>query len=111
MRMRLEHYSSTKLRKEIVSIAGRHINLNSYAIFFFGSRVSGKGSERSDIDVGIQGPKPVPIQKLRSIKKEIGDIPTLYKIDVVDFHDASPSFRKVALQHVEFLTKKNYDKV
>lgn len=109
--MRLEHYSSEKLKKEIVTIVGKHLDVNSYAVFFFGSRVSGKGSDRSDIDIGIKGPRAVPVRELRKIKKEIGGIPTLYKIDVVDFYDVSPSFRKVASQHVEFITKKNYDKI
>jgi uncharacterized protein len=99
--MRLEHYSVEKLKKEIASIIGTHLDLNSYRIFFFGSRVSGKGNERSDIDVGIDGIIPVPASALLKIKEEINSIPTLYKIDVIDFKSSSEDFRSVALKFTE----------
>jgi len=49
--MRLEHYPIEKLKKEILEIIGKHLDLNKYKIFFFGSRVTGKGNDRSDIDI------------------------------------------------------------
>lgn len=104
--MRLEHYSVEKLKQEILVIAGRHLDLPAYSVFFFGSRVAGAGNERSDIDIGIEGLGCVPADALRAIKNEIATIQTLYKIDVVDFFDVSPSFRDVAMQHVEFLTQR-----
>jgi len=35
------------------------------------------------------------------IQEEIENLPTLYKIDVVDFYDVSEKFREVAKQHIE----------
>ncbi|MBI3600453.1 MAG: nucleotidyltransferase domain-containing protein [Nitrospinae bacterium] len=99
--MRLEFYPLEKLKKEIVEIIGRYLDLNSYRIFFFGSRVAGKGNERSDIDIGIEGAEPVPMEIFFKIKDEIDTIPTLYKIEIVDFKKAPSDFREVAFQCIE----------
>lgn len=102
--MRLEHYPLEKLKKELLAILARHLDLSRYRVFFFGSRVTGKGTDRSDIDVGIEGPEPVPFIKMAHIEDEIELLPTLYKIDIVDFSRVSEIFRKVATRHREFLT-------
>jgi len=99
--MKLEHESPDKLKKLILEIAGRHLDLNKYRLFFFGSRVSGTGDERSDIDIGIEGPEPVPASPLAEIEEELENLPVLYKIEIIDFKKVSPDFREVALQHVE----------
>lgn len=102
--MRLEHYPKEKLKKEILEIVGKYLDLKEYRVFFFGSRVSGSGDERSDIDVGIEGAKPVPTGAMLDIQEEIEHLPTLYKIDIVDFYDVSEKFREVAKQHIEMVT-------
>ena len=103
--MRLEHYPLEKLKKEIFEIVGRHLDLATHRVFFFGSRVSGKGTDRSDIDVGIEGPEPVPRGTLFAIREDVEHISTLYKIDIVDFRGASEDFREVALQYIEPITQ------
>jgi uncharacterized protein len=99
--MRLEHYDKEKLEKEILKIVGKYLNLSEYRLFFFGSRVSDKGDEHSDIDIGIKGPKPVPSDAILSIQEELENLPVLYKIEIVDFGKVDDRFRQVALQHVE----------
>lgn len=101
--MRLEHYPLEKLKAELLEILARHLDLSRYRVFFFGSRVTGKGTDRSDIDVGIEGREPIPFGTLFAIREDVGRIPTLYKIDVVDFRGASEDFREVALQHIEII--------
>ncbi|MBI4431069.1 MAG: nucleotidyltransferase domain-containing protein [Candidatus Omnitrophica bacterium] len=105
--MRLKHYPVEKLKQEILQIVGRYLSLEEYRLFFFGSRVNGKGDERSDIDVGIEGKNEVPIEIMGSIKEELEKLPTLYKIELVDFKKAPPNFRKVALQAIEPFVKKS----
>ncbi len=102
--MRLEHYPIEKLKKEILIILGSHLDLRQYRVFFFGSRVQGKGNYSSDIDVGIEGVTPVPFVVLEDIKEELDRLSTLYKIDVMDFAHASKKFREVAFQNIEPLT-------
>ena len=101
--MRLENYSPEKLAHEILNIAGQHLDLGKYEIFFFGSRVADTGSDRSDIDVGIRGPAPVLPTTLSVLREEIENLPLLYKIEIVDFAQVSDDFRDVALQHIEHL--------
>lgn len=101
--MRLEYYPLEKLKKEILEIVGRHLDLGKYRVFFFGSRVSGRGTDRSDIDVGIEGSEPVPYEAMENIKEELELLPTLYKVDIVDFSRVASKFRRVALQHTETL--------
>lgn len=101
--MRLEHYSLEKLKKEVLEIVGRYLDLTSYRVFFFGSRVTGKGNDRSDIDIGIEGPAPLRGSTLARIQEDIGNLPTLYKIDIVDFAATDQKFREVALSSIEII--------
>lgn len=99
--MRLEHYPVEKLKKQILEILGRHLDLAQYRVFFFGSRVDGTAGERSDIDLGIEGPEPIPFETIVAIKEEIRRLPLLYHIDVVDFCRVASDFRAVASRHTE----------
>ena len=99
--MRIEFYPVEKLKKQVLDIIGRYLNLNEYKIFFFGSRVEGKGNERSDIDIGIEGFETVPDRAWIEIKEEIENLPTLYKIEIVDFRQVAPIFKKVASRYIE----------
>jgi predicted nucleotidyltransferase len=102
--MKLEHYSEEKLKKEILEIIGKYLDLKKYKVFFFGSRVSGKGDELSDIDVGIEGVNKFDESIIYKIKEDIEEnLNILYKIDVVNFTDASEKFLKVASQFKEYI--------
>jgi len=98
--MNLRFYPIQKLKKQILEIVGKYLDLNSYRVFFFGGRVT-KKNERSDIDVGIEGPNPVSLQVLSKIEEEIDEIPTLYTIEIVDFKRTSSDFYKVAKEKIE----------
>jgi hypothetical protein len=103
--MRLEHESVEDLTREVLRIVGHYLDLTEYRVFFFGSRVSGTASPRSDIDVGIDGPRAVPSELMSKIREEIENLPVLYRIDVVDFQRASSDFRAVASEHIELLAR------
>ena len=99
--MKLEHYSPAKINSEIGAIVGRHLDMSKYRVFFFGSRVTGLSSERSDIDIGIDGDAPVPARAMQEIREAIEHLPTLYKIDIVDFSQVPPGFRSLALRQTQ----------
>lgn len=80
------------------AIVRRHVPDPAYRIFLFGSRAEGTAQERSDIDIGIEGPAPVPQEALTLIQEELEEAPTLYSVDVVDFRRVSEKFRRVAGQ-------------
>ena len=101
--MRVEFYSEKKLKREILKIIGKYLNLKLYKVFFFGSRVRGDNFPRADIDIGIEGPKKIPAGIKLKIEEEIEKLPTLYKFDVVDFKEVAESFKREALKHIEYV--------
>lgn len=101
--MKLEHYSAETLKKKLLAVCDHRLKKLSYRLFFFGSRVSQKGDERSDIDVGIEADKKLPLEILSKIREDIEAFPLLYKIEIVDFKAVSPDFRKVAQTHIEMI--------
>lgn len=103
--MRSEHYPLEKLKREIIAIIARYLDLRAYRVFFFGSRVAGRGNDRSDFDVGIEGNDVILPDIMEHIREEIGELPTLYKIDIVDFRRVSAEFRRVAMAHAEPITE------
>jgi uncharacterized protein len=74
----------------------RHLPDPAYRVFLFGSRATGSAALRADIDIGIEGPAPVPRSALAAIEDELEEAPTLYTIDVVDFARLPAQFREVA---------------
>ncbi len=94
------------LGKDLEKIVSKYVKAESgYELFFFGSRVTGKNAERSDIDVGIKGKEPLPSGALSEIKEEIENLPTLYKIDFVDFTNTAKVFKEVALEDIHLIKK------
>ena len=81
----------------IAEIVRREMKGN-YRLFLFGSRASGGNYPKADIDIGIIGVKPVEAKTMVSIKESLEQIPTLLKIDFVDFSSVSQDFRKIAMQ-------------
>ena len=102
VQMKLEYYSVEKLKKEILAILSKYLDLSQYKIFFFGSRVKNKSTPTSDIDIGIIGP-PIAPSAWAQIEEEIENLPTLYKIDLVDFNWVSREFKEEALKNIELI--------
>ena len=84
------------------SVIRRHLPDPAYRVFLFGSRATGSAGERSDIDIGIEGPAPVPRAALAAIYDELEEAPTLYiyRIDVVDFARVPDKFRRVTERRI-----------
>lgn len=87
-----------EIKKYLLPIAHKHLDLSKYRLLVFGSRAAGTAQPTSDIDIGIQGPKPVPRHLLARLREDIKEAPILYKIDVVDLATTSESFRQLANQ-------------
>lgn len=95
--------SGKALRVALREVLGRFIDLNSHDIFIFGSEASPERNDRADIDIGILGPHPLAGALMQNIRYELETLRTLRKFDVIDFSRVDPSFRSIALQHVERL--------
>lgn len=92
-----------ELKKQIVGIVKKWLELPHYKVFVFGSHVDGTATERSDIDIGIEAKEKVPVLEKLEIEAELADLPILQKIDLVDFNDVSEDFKKVALKKIEVI--------
>jgi predicted nucleotidyltransferase len=101
--MRVEHYPVNTLRKQILEIVGKHLDLCSYRVFFFGSRVAGCHSRLSDIDIGIEGPEEIPARASVEIRESLDNLPTLYRFDLVDFKKVTPEFKREAFKSIEYV--------
>jgi hypothetical protein len=63
-------------------------------------RVRPAAPPSAPIDIGIEGPAPVPGAVLAAIHEELDEAPTLYTIEVVDFTRVPEKFRRTAQQRV-----------
>ena len=88
---------ATEMAKRLIRARVRD---TAYKIFLFGSRATGRAHERSDIDIGIEGPAPVSDDILIDIRDELEESPTLYSVEVVDFARVPQKFRAVARERV-----------
>lgn len=101
--MQIKYIDENWLKDEVRNAVRKHLSSPHYKIFFFGSRVKGDNFERSDIDIGIEGPEPLDAETKLEIKEELENIPTLYSFDFVDFTNAGKTFKDHAMKHVEYI--------
>ncbi len=84
------------LTRSIVESVKRHLSLRHFRIFYFGSRVRGTETPRSDYDVGVEADGKIPLAVLARIRDDLDEIPILQKIDLVDFASVSSEFSSQA---------------
>lgn len=93
-----------QVRDMIAAVMQRNAQrLRGHRVFLFGSRATGKAGPHSDFDVGVVGDEPLPLKDFYSIEDQLDELPTLYKIDWVDFNRASPQFSRRAMQQIEVI--------
>ena len=95
----------TKIKSETRAVL-KNLLPSNYKAFYFGSRVTGTNSSRSDIDIGIIGKMPLPAKVLLKIEEKLDQLPTLYKFDIVDFSKVSKEFKKTSLKNIESIVEK-----
>ena len=61
----------------------------------FGSRVTGGARPYSDLDLAIIGEAPLGLVSLGLIKEAFEESDLPIRVDVIDWHDTSESFRKI----------------
>lgn len=77
--------------------------LAGYRVFLFGSRAAGQARPRSDYDIGVIGPAALPARDFFAIEDELESLPTLHKIDWVDFNRVEPRFRERAMRQIKVI--------
>lgn len=87
-----------QIASSIRDIIRRRLPNPEYRLFVFGSRAEGnKHRKFSDVDVGILGPSPLPSLTYFDIESDLENSDIPYVVDLVDFSQVSPSFKKFAL--------------
>jgi len=89
-----------EILKQAAKIISSEIEGN-YQLFLFGSRAREIHDEKSDIDIGILTDSQISGKKWLNIQEKIEQIPTLLKIDLVDFNSVDEAFKKVALKYTK----------
>lgn len=93
-----------EIRAMIVETMRANANrLSGHKVVLFGSRAQGNAKSRSDFDLGVVGETPLPLVDFFAIEDMLDDLPTLYRIDWVDFSRAGERFRTEALRKVEVI--------
>jgi predicted nucleotidyltransferase len=94
----------TEIKTLIADVMRRNADiLRGHRVFLFGSRATGGARTHSDFDVGVVGEEPLPLKDFYAIEDQLDELPTLYKIDWVDFNRVSPRFKERAMQQVEMI--------
>lgn len=84
-------------KKLIKDTVYKYLPVDSYQVFLFGSRATGKNRKWSDVDIGILGNQKISDDKFVLIESDISESDIPYLVEVVDFRSVTPEFTKVAL--------------
>ncbi len=71
--------------------------------YFFGSRATGRHTDHSDYDFGIDTGEKIPLELMCRMKEELERLPTLHRIDLVDFQRVSSTFSDYAKRNAILL--------
>lgn len=72
----------------------------------FGSRVKGGAKKYSDLDIAVVCDEPIDKKTFYRLKEEISDLPTSFRVDILDWHKISPEFQNIIEKQYEILYTK-----
>ncbi|MBQ8184840.1 MAG: nucleotidyltransferase domain-containing protein [Lachnospiraceae bacterium] len=76
---------------------------NAQTVILFGSRAKGTHTARSDFDIAVKG-----VADIEGLRNALEEIPTLYKIDVVDLDTCR---NELLMEDIAAYGRKVYEKV
>jgi predicted nucleotidyltransferase len=71
----------------------------------FGSRVTWTAKDYSDLDLAVVGPRALESDTLRHLREAFEDSVLPIRVDVLDWHAISPSFRRVIEKRYEVVQR------
>ena len=75
------------------SILARHVP--ECQVLAFGSRVAGTAKKHSDLDLAVMTRAPLTVRRMARLREAFSESRLPFKVDVVDWSEASKSFRAV----------------
>ena len=70
-----------------------------FRVFVFGSRAGGTVKPWSDLDLSIEGPGPLPLSTLATLREEFDESSLPWKVDLVDRFTTSDEFGSIIDRH------------
>lgn len=64
-----------------------------YRVWAFGSRVTGRPSHYSDLDLALEGEAPLPDGRLDALREAFRESPLPWKVDILDLASVDEAFR------------------
>ena len=92
--------TDTEIIEKVAKIVSQEVS-QEFRLFLFGSRVDKTNDARSDVDIGILAGNPISAKQLLTIREKIEEIPTLLKIDFLDFAAVDDKFQNIALKNAK----------
>lgn len=80
-----------RYKSKLIEIIHKHIP--QCKIYLFGSFARGSQGQGSDIDLGLDNKKIIPLRLIGNIKEAIEDSTIPYNVDVVDVHSVSETMK------------------
>jgi len=92
--------TASEIIERVAKIVSQEVS-QEFRLFLFGSRADKTNDARSDVDIGILAGSPINAKQLFTIREKIDEIPTLLKIDFLDFAAVDDKFQNVALKNAK----------
>lgn len=77
----------------------------NYEVRAFGSRVNGKASSYSDLDLVLMGKKQINWRKIEELKEAFSESTLPFMVDILDWHTLSKAFKKSIKAHSALIQK------
>jgi predicted nucleotidyltransferase len=89
---------ATEVAQEVARLA-RTILGHEVEVLWFGSWPRGRAQPRSDLDIAVSTGQPIPPDQLAALREAVGELPTLYDVDLVDLSAVGRRLKKEILRH------------
>jgi predicted nucleotidyltransferase len=84
---------------EVRAILATHVP--GLTVWAFGSRVTGRRKQHSDLDLVLITDAPLPLGKLALLEDAFAESDLPFRVDVVDWARTTPEFREIILRAYE----------
>lgn len=85
-----------KIKQKIIAVISAL--MPDVKIYLFGSRARGSNNPKADIDIALDGGKPLPTIDVDEVKSMLRESNIMYSIDIVDMYQVSDTMRNEILK-------------
>ncbi len=75
-----------------------HRFIPDYSVWAFGSRAGGRPKPYSDLDLAIEGPQPLSLDRFDALREAFSESPLPWKVDVVELSRVDEDFARLIRQ-------------